>query len=65
MLRPICEIAQFMNQVPLVPSSWTVQLVCPVHELGKKNIAQFMNCAVLVHEKYIFIHGDQNVLKAQ
>ena len=41
-----------------------MQLVCPVHELGKKNIAQFMNCAVLVHEKYFFMHGDQNCFKS-
>ena len=24
-LRPICEIAQFMNWAPLMPSSWTGQ----------------------------------------
>ena len=25
MLRPICEIAQFMNWAPLMPSSWNGQ----------------------------------------
>ena len=40
-----------------------MQQVCPVHDLGKKNIAQFMNCAVLVHENYFSMHGYWNFFK--